>query len=937
MKKLITLIVSFAFVLAAVAQHEKVLPVNGNIALSSNQNNRDYSPKNLFKTSAIWPAAFPLVSQFNNDSLHRIFWVDSNVQINANAAIFNAQNFSNNTYSNADNTFGVNDELTSSTINLINVFEVCYVSITYQTGATWQANDSLVLQALNAAGNWDNIWRSVPGATDVRNAQINLPLGLLYQHAGFKLRMVNYSTRSASNNQNYLLHNLVFAPKQTWPYYENMYWNTPQTWRRTWSKMQGDLRTDADIKFGNVIKLDAFDQKGAAYNNGFNDTIQSHVFDMSTLAANDSVFFRFYYKAISTQTTDSLIVQFKNNAGIWTTQMAFSAASANAWKTYAVNVNKSRFNHQLFEFRILTLGNTNDTLKWLVAGFNINKKLLLPFVDDFAAATVYPDANKWKDKLVYVNNRFPVNPPSLNVATFDGLNAIGVPYGVGRGYCDTLTSLPIRLDGLTLADSVYLSFFVQPQGLGMVPDLGDTLSLFARYSAASPDSFNLLWRAAPGSFVVDSFIQVRIALPAIYLHDEFQLRFINKGSKTGNLNHWHIDYVYLNKGRNKADAITDLAIQNPPSPLIKKFASMPYAHFKNSASTYTLDTQYFAVRNNSNQSYAIDYGREIFDQNFARIDSFGSIISIMPAQETRSANMKRSVNFAGNFNTDSVLIWSRYYTRLGTTFDNIRANDTIWQSTYFGNYYAYDDGTAEAGYAIENAPGKVALRFPFAQPDSMYGISFSLNRSKIDVAGLFYNLMVWSTLGATSNTEQVLMRIPATVFYQDPRNNFYYAKFEKPIYIQNEVYIGWEQTSVFPLNMGLDLNFMVNNKYAPNPEMFYNVQDLWQPTELNGALMMRPIVGKWKEPTTGVNENTTASKLEISLYPNPTAEMLTIAGKSNALYSVVVYDITGKINASYTGVQQQIDLQHLTNGMYLVRVTDETTQATSTQKIIIQH
>ena len=318
MKKLITLIVSFAFVLAAFAQHEKVLPVNGNVALSSNQNITDNGAKNLFKTSAVWSAAFPLVSRFNNDSLHRIFWVDSNVQINTNSAIFNAQNSSNNTYSNADNTFGVNDELTSAVINLTNVFEVCYVSITYQTGATWQANDSLVLQALNAAGNWDNIWRSVPGATDVRNAQINLPLGLLYQHVGFKLRMVNYSTRSASNTQNYILHSLVFAPKQTWPYYENMYWNTPQTWRRTWSNMQGELRTDADIKFGNVIKLDAFDNKGVAYNNGFNDTIQSHVYDMSTLAANDSVFFRFYYKAISAQNTDSLIVQFKNNAGIWT-------------------------------------------------------------------------------------------------------------------------------------------------------------------------------------------------------------------------------------------------------------------------------------------------------------------------------------------------------------------------------------------------------------------------------------------------------------------------------------------------------------------------------------------------------------------------------------------------------------------------------------------
>lgn len=933
MKKLFALLSAVIIGVVAFAQSESILPLNGNLQL---QQQATAQPKAVLnKTQALFPKQFPITEYFYKTIPDTLFWeLGSGVTISSNTAVFNAQNAAGTTYSSDDGTFGVADELTSNQINLNTVPDNCYISFDYEMGNSWQAGDSLVLQAQNAAGNWDNIWRSVAIKITRRNVQFNFPLGLLYQHAGFKLRWQNYSNRSGANTNTFRLFNFVFALKQNIPFYENIFWNSTQTYRNTWRLMQGEQRTGFGINWGNVIKLDAQDVNGNNYGNGFNDTIESHAIDLSKLNARDSVYFRFYYRGLSNQNNDSLILQFKNNGGLWITQFVISAAQASVWNSYTVNVNGNRLNHANFGYRIITRGTSNDSLKWVVSGFHIGQKALIPFVDDFSSNQIYPDQNKWLDRLVFVNNRFPIAPPSINVATFDGLNRVGVPYGFGRGYCDTLTSLPIKLNGLTAADSVYLSFFVQPQGLGMEPDFGDSLMLFGRYTAASPDSFNLLWRGAPSDFLRDSFLQVRIALPGIYLHDEFQMRFINIGSRTGNLSHWHLDYVYLNRGRNINDAITDIAIQEYPSPLLKKYSAMPFSHFKAAPATYTNDTQYFGVSNNSNQSYAIDYGREIFDQNFARIDTFGSIISILPSRSSRTASIKKTINIAGNFNNDSVVVWSRFYTRLGTSVDNVRSNDTLWQPTYFINYYAYDDGTAEAGYGIKNSVGKVALKYTFAKPDSLYGMAVHFNRSVNDVSTLPFNLMVWKNISLTS--EEPILSIPSNAVYYNARNGFYYVKFSQPIYVDNEIYIGWEQNQQFELNVGLDFNFKVDYKYAPNPEMFYNVQGLWQSTDLPGALMMRPVVGKWIDPLPVGYTEFEKEKLQVTCYPNPNDGILFLSGLKPSSYTISVVDVMGREVFKQKDVLQQISLADLTDGLYMVHVTDEKSATTTVQKIILQ-
>lgn len=123
--------------------------------------------------------------------------------------------------------------------------------------------------------------------------------------------------------------------------------------------------------------------------------------------------------------------------------------------------------------------------------------VFLPFVDDFKPESIYPDTNLWIDNEVYINAEYPIYPVNYGVATFDVLDANGDLYSHANQYsflADHLTSYPIRLDSvydpdlgtmneITPADSVYLSFYYQPQGYGDAPLPDDSLVLeFGMYS-----------------------------------------------------------------------------------------------------------------------------------------------------------------------------------------------------------------------------------------------------------------------------------------------------------------------------------------------------------------------------------------------------------------------------------------------------------------------
>src|SRR5690606_19922032 len=114
--------------------------------------------------------------------------------------------------------------------------------------------------------------------------------------------------------------------------------------------------------------------------------------------------------------------------------------------------------------------------------------LSLPFFDDFSkpVLTIYPDTNKWENGYsVWVNDGMAIRPPTINVATFDGLDSSGRAYNPNdillTGYADNLTSHPIDLSEAALPvgerASVFISFFYQWYGHTEAPDDKDFLEL----------------------------------------------------------------------------------------------------------------------------------------------------------------------------------------------------------------------------------------------------------------------------------------------------------------------------------------------------------------------------------------------------------------------------------------------------------------------------
>ncbi len=133
----------------------------------------------------------------------------------------------------------------------------------------------------------------------------------------------------------------------------------------------------------------------------------------------------------------------------------------------------------------------------------------LPISDDFSYRQRYPSNKLWMDSEVYIDDNHSVNPPSIGVAVFDGLNKYGLPYDTvpfSVGGADTLTSRPINLRNNSPADSIYFSFFYQQQGYGDPPLSDDTFIVEFRDTLGQWDE---VW-SAMGVTALTPFRQVLI-------------------------------------------------------------------------------------------------------------------------------------------------------------------------------------------------------------------------------------------------------------------------------------------------------------------------------------------------------------------------------------------------------------------------------------------
>ncbi|MCA1746553.1 MAG: hypothetical protein LC655_02575, partial [Bacteroidales bacterium] len=360
--------------------------------------------------------------------------------------------------------------------------------------------------------------------------------------------------------------------------------------------------------------------------------------------------------------------------------------------------------------------------------------LELPLLDDFSYNSVYPDPAIWADNYAYINNGYAVNPPTIGVATMDALDQNGSVYPFAtitpRTFdADLLTSHPINLH-FPASDSIYLSFFYQPQGNGLEPQPQDSLCLDF-FDPVAEEWINV-W-SIPGD-TLRAFRQVMIPIKdTLYLKEGFRFGFRNRASipkntdykdKWGNVDHWNIDYVRLDRNRTIADTIIrDVAFNKPIPSLLKDYESIPWDHFGVGYSTLYVPNITLNYFNNDSAIRNVTRSASIYDEVWDNLYDPGnsSTQDILPQTAvSHSISAIYPFQFARG-DTASYLIkaWLRT-----DGFDN-KLNDTIFRRQVFKDYFAYDDGTAERAYGLRGqgtSNGRFAVRFNSFIADELGGV-----------------------------------------------------------------------------------------------------------------------------------------------------------------------------------------------------------------------
>ncbi len=563
--------------------------------------------------------------------------------------------------------------------------------------------------------------------------------------------------------------------------------------------------------------------------------------------------------------------------------------------------------------------------------------LTLPFFDDFSRNSLptndpsIPIAwNRWSDTCAFINTGFPIAPPTIGVATLDGLRADGYPYNFADefsyGSADTLTSLPIDLSTYTSTDQVFLSFFYQGGGMGNNPDAGDSL-IVEFYSPFGAGQWTQVW-TSPEVFPTDTFEQIFIAVTATeHFLDGFRFRFRNYGTLSGAFDHWNIDYVQLDAGVDSSNVIFDeVSMQYPLRTLLNEYTAMPLTHFAANASNNMATSIGVQERNLGNDENIVT------SYSITKQDGTSQVFNAVDFNTALNANSSftRTINLNGftyNVTPDDTCSYFDVKTYINPTDARLQ-NDTATLRQYFYNYYAYDDGTAERGYSISAAGGMIAVKFRTEVTDSLLGLFVYWLPTGVNVTSETFLLRAWADGGTSPGAElgeNYNYNHPA--FYQHGENYFSYYAYDNPIAVTGNFYVGWVQSGSVGLPVGNDKGGTTNAT-----KVFYNngFQQPWQQSSVNGALMIRPVFKSGK--TSVWNTVTELSSETPALYPNPFNSSFTIQGlNENHSYSVSILSSTGKlIESSFHSHVSRIEMENnsLSIGVYFIQITDTSSNET---------
>jgi hypothetical protein len=577
--------------------------------------------------------------------------------------------------------------------------------------------------------------------------------------------------------------------------------------------------------------------------------------------------------------------------------------------------------------------------------------LPLPFFDDFSRYSL-PTNNPniptewqlWSDNCAYINNTFPLNPLTIGVATLDGLESDGTPYSdtlyfpsisdnfLDWGLADSLTSLPINLSELTPEDQVHLVFHFQGGGLGNAPDVdgilgaeGDSL-IVEFYTPLQGGAWTRVW-AIEGGGDASTFQTAFIPITDfVHLQDGFRFRFKNYGTLHGALDHWNLDYVILNSDIDpNAFVYDEVAFQYATNTILNLgLTSMPWTHFQSNPNLYMQENIVYSQRNLS-ISASITSRCNITYNDETLFDSDPDANT----QNNGYSSFERSLSLNNfHYNTPNPVDTASFEVTVAFSSNDIYPqNDTMRFQQKFTNYYAYDDGSAERAYGLNNAGGKIAVRFNTPIADTLIGAYIYFQPIQYLTTDQSFILQAWNDVSGepgsllTSEFDNFNFSFPH--YYESGPNIFVYYGFTDPIYLPaGNFYIGTLQQGNVPLNMGLDKNTNSNNT-----QLLYQLQgnNSWSSSTIVGSVMIRPVFRSTLADWVGVPSSNLAQS--PSIFPNPVRDELNVQlSENDDIIEYSILDISGKCILTGKSENQpflRIATNELAMGCYILQYSNE--------------
>ncbi len=589
--------------------------------------------------------------------------------------------------------------------------------------------------------------------------------------------------------------------------------------------------------------------------------------------------------------------------------------------------------------------------------------LQLPLIDNFSASGPYPNQEFWLDRDAYVNRNLAHQPISLGVATLDGIDENGIPYGGGTGISDYLTSVFLDLEGL---DFPALQYFYQARGRGFAGFPREQDSLILEFKTQEGSWKQIKAYPGPGDGGVQAFQYEEIPIAPEYRYEGFQFRFKNISRRDGILGTWHLDYVIVSDEPVPTSNIPDVSLLSEPTGVLAPYRAMPATQFMNWVSSRTASEIGIQISNNFPNTQEVSNSRllvnELPDSTALIEETLLEVPPVVPEnQRTLSPGqfsfqnpIKRRdglINALQSLNVmegDSAQVEMVYEIEPENEENRpaFAANNRVSATTDLIDYYAYDDGSAEVGIFVQGTGqfDLVAQEYEAIEGDTLKAIRIMFPFVFSDGERQRFELLVW--------TDSLPSDPVFSSFYDQPIfasqhgegiGSFtnYALKDElgqdTSIYIpRGKFYVGWRQVSSsnpFGLYVGFD-----RDSPQATSHIFFNTTGSWNQVmpggDIQGAIMIRPVFGAERQITTQT-ESPISGQHEISLYPNPSSDMMHITAKGFDIRQSMleVYNTSGQKILQATN-KQKINVSSLLPGYYIVLIKNSSGHIQASQSFI---